>query len=265
MSAHQRHLVRVAAFGLSLASVAVFWVTLTVAGGMPVDARAFYELDLGNLYVDDEYAYLWSPAFAHLTAPFRALPFDAFVALVRLLEGAALVAMAPLGAWLFVWLTPVAAEINAGNINLLLIGCVVLSLRWPAAWLLPLITKPTMGIGLLWYVARGEWRNLAIAVGVTGAICVASFALAPQLWFEWVAFLRASVSDVPGWPFPVPVWPRLPIAAVLVVVGARTDRPWLLGLAAIIAMPRLYFLSIAMFVGLLPLLRRRGERTAIRG
>jgi len=34
---------------------------LTWGGGSPVDARAFYELDLSRRYVDDDYAYLCPP------------------------------------------------------------------------------------------------------------------------------------------------------------------------------------------------------------
>jgi len=244
-------LVRFGLATLSILTAVVVWVNWYGAGD-PVDARAFYDPD----YSRPDYLYLWSPAFAQLTAPFRLLPFDAFVGLVRGIELIALVALIPYGAWLAIFLPPVAAEINAANINLALIGCVVLSLRWPAAWLLPLITKPSMGVGLLWYPVRREWRKLAIAVGATAAIVAVSFALDPVMWVAWAGQLLHA-SDKAGWPFPWPVWPRLPVAAVVVIWGARTNRPWTVPLAAIIAMPRFYFLSIAMFVGLLPLMRPR--------
>jgi hypothetical protein len=231
------------------------WLSFTASGGSPVDAEAFYDLDAAHLYADDDRSYLWSPAFAQLTTPLRALPFDAFVGVIRGAELAALWVMAPFGAWLAVWLSPVASELNAANINLLLMLCVLASFRWPAAWLLPLITKPTMGIGLLWYVARREWRQLGIAVGVTAVVCGVSFAVNPQAWWDWVGYL-SGFSTVPGWPFPIPIWVRLPIAAVVVVAGARTDRRWALPLAVIIGMPRLYFLSIAMLIALVPTLGR---------
>lgn len=229
----------------------IVWIAY-YGSGNPVDAKAFYAPD----YSRTEYVYLWSPAFAQLTSPLRLLPFDVFVAVVRAIELAALVAMVPYGAWLVILLPPVAAEINAANINLTLIGCVALSLRWPAAWLLPLITKPSMGVGLLWYPVRREWRKLLIAVGVTGAVVAISVALDPAMWVGWAQQLLRT-SDTVGWPFPWPVWPRLPIAGVIVVWGARTNRPWTVALTSIIAMPRLFFLSIAMLVGLLPLMRRR--------
>jgi hypothetical protein len=137
----------------------------------------------------------------------------------------------------------------------------VLSLRWPAAWLLPLITKPSMGVGMLWYPIRREWRKLAIAIGVTGIVVAVSVILDPPAWAAWIGQLLRT-SDKPSWPFPWPIWPRLPIAVVIVVWGARTNRPWTVPLASIIAMPRLYFLSIAMLVGLLPLMGRRGRERA---
>ncbi len=199
--------------------------------------------------------YIWSPAFAQLTAPLRLLPFPVFLAMVRALELASLIAMAPYGAWVALGMEPVAAEVNAANINLILIACVVASIRWPAAWVLPLLTKPSMGVGMLWYAARGEWRKLAIALGVTGVIAIISFAVDPAAWWAWLEALEHhGLSGGPGI-LSVSVWARLPVAAIIVIWGARTDRPWTVPLAAIIGIPRTYLLTIAMLVGLIPLLR----------
>jgi hypothetical protein len=247
---------RLGRFALATVSVAVLlvvWVGFTVSGGNPVDAQAFYDLDPAHLYVQDDREYLWSPAFAQLTAPLRQLAFEPFVAVVRGAELIALWVMAPFGAWIAIWLWPVAAEVNAANINLVLMLCVVASFRWPAAWLLPLITKPTMGLGLLWYVARKEWRQLGIALGVTGVVCAVSFSLNPQAWFDWIRYLM-DFGVVPGWPFPIPIWVRLPISAVIVWWGARTNRAWAVPLGVVIGMPKLFFLSIAMLIGILPTL-----------
>ncbi len=250
--------VRLAKFALLVLSIAVaviYWVTW-YGGGSPVDARAFYDPD----YARDEFVYLWTPAFAQVTAPLRLLDFASFVAVVRGLELTALVLMAPYGAWAFLLLPPVAAEINAANINLLLVLAIGLSVRYPALWAFPLLTKPSAGVAMLWYVVRREWRSAAIGVGVAGLIALISLVLDPGQWVAWVGRL-VQFGDSSGWPFPWPVWPRLPIAAAIVVWGARTNRPWTVVLAAIIGMPRLYFLSLAMFVGLLPLMRRRGSST----
>ena len=59
------------------------------------------------------------------------------------------------------------AEINAANIQILLALAVAKGLRHPAAWAIVLLTKVSPGIGLLWFLVRHEWRNLAIALAVT--------------------------------------------------------------------------------------------------
>lgn len=236
-------------FGLLVLSVlvcALYWVVL-YGGGQPVDAANWYVLDYGT---DN---YIWAPAFAQLTIPLRALPFDQFVGVVRGLELVSLVALAPFGAFVAILLPPVAAEVNSGNINLILTLFIVLGMRWPALWTVPLLTKPSLGLGLLWFLVRREWRSFAIAVIPAAVIAGVSFVIAPQDWFSWIRMLLG-FSDTPGWPFPIPLWPRLPIALVLVVWGARTNRPWTVMAATFIAWPRLYFQSLAILVGLIPLL-----------
>lgn len=212
------------------------------------DARAFYD----PRYIADDTAYVWSPAFARLTTPLRLLPFDAFLMLVRGAELAALLVLAPLGAWLALFLPPVASEVHSGNINLILAACIAFGFRWPVLWTLPLLTKPTLGVGLLWFVVRREWRALAWGILPAAAISLVSFAADPEQWWAWLTFLTTLPQDG-GWPFPYPLWVRLPIAVVLVVYGARTDRAWAAALGAIIAMPRLYFMTPAMLLALLPL------------
>jgi hypothetical protein len=216
-------------------------------GFSPVDAANWYT------YVYGGDNYIWSPAFAQLTTPLRSLPFDAFVGVVRGVELASLIALAPFGAFVAVFLPPVAAEVNSGNINLILTLCVVAGLRWPALWTLPLLTKPSMGLGLLWFLVRKEWRSFAIAVIPAAVISSVSFVAYPQIWFDWLGAFT-TYSDTPGWPFPIPVWPRIPVALVLVIWGARTNRPWALMAATFIAWPRLYFQSLAILIGLIPLL-----------
>jgi hypothetical protein len=247
-------LVRFALLMLSAVVLTAVWIAWYGAGN-PVDAWAIYDTAYGRT----EYAYIWSPAFAQVTAPLRLLGFTDFAAVVRAAGLVSLFALAPYGAWIAFFLPPVAAEINAANINLVLMVAVVASLRFPAAWALPLLTKPSMGVGMLWYLVRREWRSFAIAAGVTGVIAVVSFVVDPSAWWAWLTALQHH-GDVPGWPFPWPIWVRFPIAALIVVWGARTDRPWTVALAAVIGMPRLYFMSIAMLVGLIPLMGSGARR-----
>ena len=144
----------------------------------------------------------------------------------------------------------VMADIAHGNIQILLGAVAVLGLRYPALWSFALLSKVTPGIGLLWFVARGEWRNLAIGLAVTGAIALVSFLYIPGDWFAWATFLRDSVSVVfPQWVVPVPLGIRLATGAALIVWGARTDRPWVLPIACgwVIPMPYLSMLTTMAF------------------
>lgn len=92
-----------------------------------------------------------------------------------------------------------------------------------------------------------------------------SAVLAPDLWAEWVRFVLTSPGATPGGPsVPVPVWIRLPLAAALVIWGARTDRRWTVLVSAMIALPVLWLTGLSMLAGLAIELsdRRRREQAA---
>lgn len=237
--------------GISLLFAVLVWTYHGDFAAFGMDAWAFYDVAVDDPYVPDAHMYLWSPAFAQLTEALRQLPFDAFLAIFRGLDLVALLAMAPLGAWLALFIPPVASEVNSGNINLVLAACVVFGLRWPVLWTLPLLTKPTLGVGLLWFVVRGDRRALLLASGPAIVLSAVSFLMTPHLWLDWLAFLPTVSADA-GWPFPIPIWFRLPLAICLVLWGARTDRPWAAVAGSILAMPRLYFMTPAMLLALLP-------------
>jgi hypothetical protein len=113
-----------------------------------------------------------------------------------------------------------------------------------------LLTKVTPGIGLLWFVARREWRNLAIALGATALVVGVSFAIAPGLWFDW----PRSILEVQGRPAPLITAARVLGAALLVIWGARTNRPWTVIVAGTLALAWLDLKTTAMLVGLAPFL-----------
>jgi len=79
-----------------------------------------------------------------------------------------------------------------GNIHVFLAVALVVSLRRPATWMLALLTKPSLGIGLAWYAGRREWGALALALSATLLVALVSFVLAPGLWFEWFDRLRGA-------------------------------------------------------------------------
>jgi hypothetical protein len=204
-------------------------------------------------------AYLYSPAFLQVLSPVLALPWNLFLTFwAAVLMTTLLVLTGPV---LFVFALPVAFfEIWGGNIHLLLALAIVAGFRWPATWSFVLLTKVTPGIGLLWFAARREWRKLAIALATTGVIVGASFAINPQMWFAWLDLLfREASGTASQGHIPVPLWVRLPAAAVLVIYAARTNRKWLVPVVAFLAMPVLWWGSLSVLIGCVALERERVE------
>ena len=193
--------------------------------------------------------------------PLTQLPWQAFMAVwtalligsVRFLTGPRLLA-----AGLIFPFT--AMEVAGGNVSLLLAVAIVVGFRWPAVWALVLLTKITPGIGLLWFAVRGEWRRLAIAVGATAAIVAVSAFMLPQQWRDWLDVVIGNAGKGGTWAsVPVPLWIRLPIAAAVVVWGARTDRAWTVPVAAMLALPALWYGGISMLLAAIPLLPEQGR------
>lgn len=226
-----------------------------------VDAHAYWAADpfepYGGTRPAEQDAYFYAPPFAQLLGPLHLLPWPWFIALWTLLLTAALVWQAGLWTGFVIFLVPVFAELTVGNIHLLLGAAIVAGFRWPWLWALPLLTKVTPGIGLLWFVLRREWRNLAIAIGATAAISAVSFVLAPSLWSRWLEVLGVA-AKAPDWVFiiPIPFWVRAIAAAGLVSWGALTDRRWTVPVASMLALPILWVNGLAMLVAVLPFVPR---------
>jgi hypothetical protein len=232
--------------------------------GTGQDARCYWQATLANPYLhsdwNDPIAYVYSPAFLQLVTPLTALPWQAFMAVwtalllaaVRFLTGPRLLAAG--------LLFPFAAmEVAGGNVSLLLAAAIVLGFRWPAVWSIVLLTKITPGIGLLWFAVRREWRSLAIALGATAAIGLVSFVLLPDQWRAWIDVVIRNVAAGKSGTWasvPIPLWIRLPFAVALVVWGARTDRRWTVPVAAMLALPALWYGGLSMLLAVIPLLRR---------
>jgi len=226
-----------------------------------VDAHAYWAADpfdpYGGTRPAEQDAYFYAPPFAQLLGPLHLLPWPWFIAIWTLVLTAALVWQAGLWTGFVLLLVPVFADLTVGNIHLLLGAAIVAGFRWPWLWALPLLTKITPGIGLLWFVLRREWRNLAIALGATAAISAISFVLAPGLWFEWLGVLEAA-AKAPDWVFivPIPLWARAIPAVLLVSWGALTDRRWTVPVASMLALPILWVNGMAMLVAVIPLVPR---------
>jgi hypothetical protein len=207
------------------------------------------------------YKYRYPPPLAQVFSILHLLPFPIVAGLwIGMLYAIVLVLS---GKWapLVLLFPPTLAELYLGNVNLLIALAIVLGFRRPATWSVVLLTKLTPGIGLAWFAFRREWRSLGIALGVTAAVAAVSFALAPALWREFLDALTVQAGaalDVPPAAIQISLPIRLVVAIVIIAYGARTDRHWLVPVAATIAAPALWWNVFVILVACVPLLEGRG-------
>lgn len=235
-----------------------------------VDAPAWWLIDLSNLYGGTEQSlegygvFRFAPVIAWVMWPLTVLPWTVFLGTYVSLNLVAVLALgrrwAPVLALAF---PPILLELLNGNIHLFMALAIWLGMRWPAAWAFLLLTKVTPGVGVVWFAARREWRRLALALGSTALIAVVGFVVAPDQWLAWtrVLVVSAALPQVGGLP---PLLLRLPVAALIVVLAARTDRAWLVPVACLVAMPTIWLQSAAILTACFPLYwdRARWRRTA---
>jgi len=222
------------------------------------DARSYYGLNLSDLYFGRTNwnavgAYPYSPAFAQLVYPLGLLPWPAFVAAwTAILLAAAFLLTGP--ELFLVGLLLGFVEIAGGNISLLLALAIVAGFRHPWTWAFVLLTKITPGIGLLWFALRREWRQLGVALGTTAAIVVVSYILLPGAWQAWINLLAENTGKGGTWAaLPIPLMLRGPLAVLLIAWGARRNQRWVVPVSAMLALPALWYGSLSMLLGVIPL------------
>jgi hypothetical protein len=207
------------------------------------------------------YKYRYPPPLAQVFSILHLIPFPIVAGLwIGLLYAIVLVLG---GKWapLVLLFPPTLAELYLGNVNLLIALAIVLGFRRPAAWSVVFLTKMTPGIGVLWFAFRREWRSFVVALGATAAIVAASFALAPQLWREFLDAMTVQAGaaiDVPPAAIQISLPIRLVVAVIVLAYGARTSRAWLVPVAATIAAPALWWNVFVILVACVPLLEGRG-------
>jgi len=223
------------------------------------DARAYWSAPLADPYepgsVGQESAYLYSPAFLAVLNPLRALPWPLFVGLWT--AGLLVVLFWLARPLLFLPLLLLALpEIWGGNITILLAAAIVLGFSRPWAWAFPLLTKVTPGVGVLWFAVRREWLNLGLAVAATLAVIAAVALFTPGLWADWFQLLMSSTgsSTVAG-SVPIPLVLRLPFAVALIMFAAWRDQKWLLPIGVLLAMPVIWWGSLALLTASVALKR----------
>jgi hypothetical protein len=241
----------------------LFAVVAPVAGTVGFDAYAYWSVNLGDPYAKTAGAFgafTYSPPIARLFAVFGLLAWIPFLWLWLALLLATAIWLGGWRALMVLAFPPVALELYHGNVHLLMAAAIVIGFRYPGTWAFVLLTKVTPGIGLLWFAARGEWRRLAIALGVAIAIVAVSVVVDAHLWQSWIR--ESLVPTARGKPtnqpeIPIPLLLRLPTAAAVVIWGARTGRPWTVPFAATLAMPVLWPVSFATLAAI-PAINRFG-------
>lgn len=200
--------------------------------------------------------YVYPPVLAQLLEPLRAIgAWQVYVVAWMALCFASLGYV--LGRWAFLavalvvpatlvgggqWWSGPIESVLLGNVTMPMTAAIVLGMRRPAAWAVPLLTKITPGVGVLWYAFRGEWRAFALALGVTAGIVGVSFVLDPAGWAAYVALVLDNAGSASNGPPIVgpPLWVRLPAAVLLIFAAARTNRPWLVPVACATAIVGMY-------------------------
>ena len=241
----------------------LFVVVAPVAGTVGFDAMAYWSVNLDDPYAKTAGAFgafTYSPVIARLFAPFALLPWLQFLWLWLALLFATAIWLGGWRALMVLAFPPVALELYHGNVHLLMAAAIVLGFRYPGTWAFILLTKVTPGVGLLWFVVRREWLRLAVAVGVTALIVALSLVVDSRLWQAWIS--ESLLATAGGKPtnqpeIPIPLLIRLPIAAAIVIWGARTNRAWTVPVAAALAMPVLWPVSFATLAAI-PAISRFG-------
>ena len=222
-------------------------------------------------------AFKYPPVFAQLMVPLAYLPDVTVDWAWRILGVLCLRYMC--GSWRFAVVAalqwPVMAELAFGNVTLQLGAVALWSLRDSrAAYLLPWFAGMKFGPALLlpylWFTRPAYRRPIVIGCAAFAAACLASFAIAPGLWWDYVGtfgweassqmnawFVYAIVPDHGGLDLAI----RFAIASLAVLIAIRWRLDWLAFIAATATMPIFSLTRLAVLVALWPLwLRGAVER-----
>jgi hypothetical protein len=198
--------------------------------------------------------YRYSPAFLWVTAPFRLVPWEAFVAIWVAGHIAVLVYLRI--PWMLAF-PGVIDDVVRGNINTFLALAVVLSIGGGAAvlWSTSLLTKVTPGVGVVWHAGRREWRRVVVAFAVTGAVIVIGVMIDRELWEEWWYSLGAGVESYRTVDFLAPLPVRVVLGAAICLFAALTNRAWAVPIGMLLAVPGLWPSSFALLIASIVLIK----------
>lgn len=255
-------------FGVFCAALAAAYVWVQ---GLGVDAHAYWLAWRGPMYTTapgTPDAYLYSPAFAQVIWPLAQLPWPVFVSLVTVGLAAGLAwLLKPLG-WKWgvpLWLAGLP-EIISGNIFILMAVAAVVGFTKPESWAFVALTKISPAVGPVWFLARGEWRELIRSLAGIAVITILSVAVAPSLWQEWIQFLAGHLGESTGAigsPLMPPAIIRIPLGLALVIWAARHDKRWCIPVSMLLCTPVLWLGSVTLLAAI-PRLRQHAFRSASR-
>lgn len=261
--------------------VGVGWAT---SGSVPVDALHYWNASgggpiYGSVWGADAGSYfVYPPPFVQVLGVLHALGWPLFIATWTMAMFAALwgstrwwslpvVVVSAAFTLTFGWTHALASPLVyafVGNIQSVIAVAIIVGFRWPAAWAFVLLTKIGPGVGVLWFAFRGEWRNLAIALGSTAAIAAVSFALYPSAWADFARFATGNAGAASPVPvIPIPFVIRAAMSVALIAWGAKADRRWTVPIAAGWSAIALYeWSALTIWLAALPLATQPAKQAA---
>lgn len=240
---------------------------LTVENTLGSDAHAYWSAGKEGPTYDKAPgaadAFLYSPAFLLAISPLSILPWPAFFAIWVCIETAVL-------GWLIKplpkrWSVPVfmccIPELTVGNINILIAGAAVLALKMPAVWVFAVFTKVAPGVGMLWFAFRGDWRRFLHSVVSTIVVVIILLTFDYSTNFSgWITFLLQNDEGTQDGQFGFAL--RFVLAVILVAVGARIQKAWLIAPAMLFASPILFNFPALALLSCIPRLHEISKEEA---
>jgi len=227
-----------------------------VAAQRLVNGTPIYAVEYGSFL-----AYSYPPILAQALTPFLLIPAGAFVWLWRALELACLAYA--VGGWTRAGIAvlvfpPVIAEIETGNVHLIMAAVCVMAMRGRSGLVVPSGLLKFASAPLLPLAWVGDRRGLLIGGLAAIAVAAASMLTAWGYWQEYATFLTTSVFPTGDYNvaafLPVPI--RLAIAAALGLAAVWLPR--LAPIAVVLAYPVVWFHGLStLLAALAPLAASR--------